>query len=58
MIQTLTNNEFPATDIIQLGGNKNPRSVTNYSMVSEKQQEQGVQTKRVHLNMLKIQQQL
>ena len=56
MIQTLTNNEFPATDIIQLGGNKNPRSVTNYSMVSEKQQ--GVQTKRVHLNMLKIQQQL
>ena len=31
MIQTLTNNEFPATDIIQLCGNKNPRSVTNYS---------------------------
>ena len=38
MIQTITNNEIPATDIIQLSGHKNLQSVTNYSMVSEKQQ--------------------
>ena len=38
MIQTLTNNDIPATDIIQLSGHKNLQSVTNYSVVSEKQQ--------------------
>ena len=38
MIQTLTNNNIPATDIIQLLGHKNLQSVTNYSVVSEKQQ--------------------
>ena len=38
MIQTITNNEIPATDIIQLSGHKNLQSVTNYSLVSEKQQ--------------------
>ena len=38
MIQTLTNNDIPATDIIQLLGHKNLKSVTNYSVVSEKQQ--------------------
>ena len=38
MIQTITNNEIPATDIIQLSGHKNLQSVTNYSIVSEKQQ--------------------
>ena len=34
MIQTLTNNDIPATDIIQLSGYKNLQSVTNYSVVS------------------------
>ena len=38
MIQTLTNNDIPATYIIQLSGHKNLQSVTNYSVVSEKQQ--------------------
>ena len=38
MIQTLTNNDIPATDIIQLSGHKNLQSVTNYSVVSEKLQ--------------------
>ena len=38
MIQTITNNETPATDIIQLSGHKNLQSVTNYSIVLEKQQ--------------------
>ena len=38
MIQTITNKEIPATDIIQLCGHKNLQSVTNYSIVSEKQQ--------------------
>ena len=37
MIQTFTNNDIPATDIIQLYGHKNLQSVTNYSVVSEKQ---------------------
>ena len=37
-VQTLTNNDIPATDIIQLSGHKNLQSVTNYSVVSEKQQ--------------------
>ena len=39
MIQALTNNNIPATDIIQLSGDKNLQSVTNYSVVPEKQQE-------------------
>ena len=38
MIQTLTNNDIPATDIIQLSGHKNLQCVTNYSVVPEKQQ--------------------
>ena len=38
MIQTLTRNDIPATDIIQLSGQKNLQSETNYSVVSEKQQ--------------------
>ena len=38
MIQALTNNNIPATDIIQLSGLKNLQSVTNYSVVPEKQQ--------------------
>ena len=38
MIQALTNNNIPATDIIQLSGHKNLQSVTNYSVVPEKQQ--------------------
>ena len=38
MIQTLTNNDIQATDIIQLSGHKNLQSMTNYSVVSEKQQ--------------------
>ena len=38
MIQTITNNEIPATDIIQLSRHKNLQSVTNYSIVLEKQQ--------------------
>ena len=40
MIQALTNNDIPATDIIQLSGHKNLQSVTNYSVVPEKQQVQ------------------
>ena len=40
MIQALTNNDIPATDIIQLSGHKNLQSVTNYSVVPEKQQAQ------------------
>ena len=35
IIQTLTNKEILARDIIQLFGHKNLESVTNYSMVSE-----------------------
>ena len=38
MIQVLTNNDIPATDIIQLLGHKNLQGVTNYSVVPEKQQ--------------------
>ena len=38
MIQALTNNDIPATDIIQLSGHKNLQSVTNSSIVPEKQQ--------------------
>ena len=38
MIQALTNNNIPATDIIQLSGHKNLQSVTNYSDVPEKRQ--------------------
>ena len=38
MIQALTNNNIPATNIIQLSGLKNLQSVTNYSVVPEKQQ--------------------
>ena len=38
MIQALTNNDIPATDIIQLSRHKNLQSVTNYSVVPEKQQ--------------------
>ena len=38
MIQTLANNDIQATDIMQLSGHKNLQSVTNYSVVSEKQQ--------------------
>ena len=38
MIQALTNYNIPATDIIQLSGHKNLQSVTNYSVVPEKQQ--------------------
>ena len=38
MIQALTNNDIPATDIIQLSGHKNLQSLTNYSVVPEKQQ--------------------
>ena len=38
MIHSLTNNYIPATDIIQLSGHKNLQSVTNYSVVPEKQQ--------------------
>ena len=38
MIQALTNDNIPATDIIQLSGHKNLQCVTNYSVVPEKQQ--------------------
>jgi len=38
MIQASTNNDILATDIIQLSGHKNLQSVTNYSVVPEKQQ--------------------
>ena len=38
MIQALTNNDIPATDIIQLSGHKNLQSVTGYSIISETQQ--------------------
>ena len=38
MIQASTNNDIPATNIIQLSGHKNLQSVTNYSVVPEKQQ--------------------
>ena len=38
MIQALTNNDIPATDIIQLSGHKNLQRLTNYSVVPEKQQ--------------------
>ena len=38
VIYSLTNNNIPATDIIQLSGHKNLQSVTNYSVVPEKQQ--------------------
>ena len=38
LIQALKNNDIPATDIIQLSGHKNLKSVTNYSVAPEKQQ--------------------
>ena len=38
MIQALTNSNIPVTDVIQLLGHKNLQSVTNYSVVPEKQQ--------------------
>ena len=38
MMQTLTNNDVPPTDIVQLSGHKNLQSVTNYSTVSQNQQ--------------------
>lgn len=38
MMQTLTDNNIPPTDIIQLSGHKNLQSVTNYSTVSQSQQ--------------------
>ena len=38
MMQTLTNNDVPPTDIVQLSGHKNLQSVTNYSTVSQPQQ--------------------
>ena len=37
-MQTLSNNDIPPTDIIQLSGHKNLQSVTNYSTVSQNQQ--------------------
>ena len=42
MIHSLTNSYIPATDIIQLSGHKNLQSVTNYSVVPEKQQKKNV----------------
>ena len=38
MMQTLTNNDVPPTDIVQLSGHKNLQSVTNYSTVTQNQQ--------------------
>jgi site-specific recombinase XerD len=38
MMQTLTNNDIPPTDIVQLSGHKNLQSVTNYSTVTQNQQ--------------------
>ena len=38
MMQTLTNNNIPPTDIIQLSGHKNLQGVANYAVVSENQQ--------------------
>ena len=38
MMQTLTNNGVPPTDIAQLSGHKKLQSVTNYSTVSQPQQ--------------------
>ena len=38
MSQALPNNDIPATDINQVSQHKNLQSVTNYSVVSEKQQ--------------------
>ena len=38
LMQTLTNKNILPTDIIQLSGHKNLQSVTNYSVVSERQQ--------------------
>ena len=38
MMQTLVNQNFPPTDIIQLSGHKNLQSVTHYSTVNESQQ--------------------
>ena len=38
MMQTVVNEEIPPTDIIQLSGHRNHRSVHNYATVSEKQQ--------------------
>lgn len=38
MMQTLTNNNIPPTDIIQISGHKNLQSVTNYATVSHNQQ--------------------
>lgn len=37
MMQTLTNKNIPPTDIIQPSGHKNLQSMTNYSVVSERQ---------------------
>ena len=38
MMQTLVNQNFPPTDIIQLSGHKNQQSITHYSTVNESQQ--------------------
>ena len=38
MMQILTDNDVPPTDIVQLSGHKNLQSVTNYSTVSQPQQ--------------------
>lgn len=38
MMQTLTNNDIPPTDIVQLSGHKNVQSVASYSTISENQQ--------------------
>lgn len=37
MIQTLTYNNIPATDIKQLSGHKNFHHIANYFVVSEEQ---------------------
>ncbi len=37
MMQTLTNNDVPPTDIVQLSGHKNLQSVTNYSLATCKE---------------------
>ena len=38
MFQTLVNNDVPSTNIMQLSGQKNVKSITTYSTVSQKQQ--------------------
>ena len=37
MMQTLTNNDVPPTDIVQLSGHKNLQSITNYSLATCKE---------------------